>query len=133
MTAPIEASSQYNSPFFFLLRSSPRHNTTCGDCLPKLLIEFGRRAPGFENARILTDCFFGRITGDLGKFRIDVFDSAFPIGDDDRHRALLECLKQFAQVRQQLFLLRDLPSIDGDFGDGRVGQNDRIVPEVEPA
>ena len=52
----------------------------------------------FKNAWILPDGLCQSIARDLGELRIDVFDPAISIGDDDRHRTLLDSLKQLPQV-----------------------------------
>ena len=74
-----------------------------------------------------------RIARYVGELGIDVFDFAVPVGDDDRRRALLDGLKELAQVRLRFLLLGDLPRIDGHLGHGPVRLKHGIEPELEPA
>src|SRR5512132_2541237 len=89
--------------------------------------------PGLENTWIPAYGFRQGIAGHLGELRIDVFDVTVAIGDDDRHRALLDGLKELAQVCLGFLLFGDLPRIDGYLGNSFVRLEHWIKPELEPA
>ena len=85
-----------------------------------------------ENARITSNGLGERVPRYIRELRVDVFDVAIPIGDDDGGRTLLDRLKELAEVCLRFLLLGDLPGIDRHFGNRTVRLH-RIEPELEPA
>jgi hypothetical protein len=89
--------------------------------------------PGLENARIPTNGLRQCVSRYVGELGIDVFDGAVSISNDDRRRALLDGLKELAEVSLRFLLLGDLPRIDSYLGHGPVRLKHGIEPELEPA
>jgi hypothetical protein len=72
------------------------------NALPQVAIGFFLGRTGFENTWRLAQHFFLQVAAVPAEGRVGVFDAPLQIGDEDRHRTLIERLRQppdlFAQA-----------------------------------
>ena len=83
-------------PVLFPVVKFPAPLPAGGDGLPQSLVIFGRHFARLQNARIFADGFLEGIARHFRELRVDIFDVAGLVGDDDGNRAVFNGARQFA-------------------------------------